>query len=113
MQKANLVITHAGLNTTLESLSQAVPMVAIPITNDQPGVAARIAYTGTGEMISLENLDIPKLYSAINKVMTQPSYKQNALRLQKAIQHSGGVTHAADIIEQAITTNKPVFSEKS
>jgi zeaxanthin glucosyltransferase len=113
LKKASLVITHAGLNTTLESLSQAVPMVAIPITNDQPGVAERIAYTGTGEMIPLKSLDVPKLRSAINKVMTQPSYKQNALRLQKAIQQSGGVTWAVDIIEQATATNKPVFAGKS
>ena len=30
--KATLTITHAGLNTALESLSNGVPMVAIPIT---------------------------------------------------------------------------------
>ena len=54
LPKAALTITHAGMNTTLESLSNGVPMVAIPITNDQPGVAARIAWTGTGEVIPLE-----------------------------------------------------------
>lgn len=43
LKKATLTITHAGLNTSLESLSNAVPMVAIPIASDQPGVAARIA----------------------------------------------------------------------
>ncbi|MEM9246017.1 MAG: glycosyltransferase, partial [Cyanobacteria bacterium P01_F01_bin.153] len=48
LRKADLTITHAGMNTTLESLNQGVPMVAIPITNDQPGVATRIAWTGAG-----------------------------------------------------------------
>ena len=43
LKRAALTITHAGMNTTLESLSNAVPMVAIPITNDQPGIAARIS----------------------------------------------------------------------
>ncbi|MEO1339667.1 MAG: glycosyltransferase, partial [Cyanobacteria bacterium J06635_13] len=33
LQKASLTITHAGMNTALESLSNGVPMVAIPITN--------------------------------------------------------------------------------
>jgi len=33
LKKAALTITHAGLNTTLESLSNGVPIVAIPITN--------------------------------------------------------------------------------
>ena len=30
LKRAALCITHAGLNTTLESLGQGVPMVAIP-----------------------------------------------------------------------------------
>src|SRR6266853_6737775 len=53
LKRAALCITHAGLNTSLESLAQGVPMVAIPVTNDQPGVAARIAYTKTGEFVEV------------------------------------------------------------
>ncbi|WP_339379618.1 glycosyltransferase [Okeania hirsuta] len=95
LQKATLTITHAGMNTTLECLNNAVPMVAIPIAFDQPGVAARIAWSGAGEAIPLKRLTVARLRKAISKVLTQPSYKQNALRLQSAIQRSGGVTRAA------------------
>lgn len=35
LQRATLAITHAGMNTTLESLSNGVPMVAIPVANDR------------------------------------------------------------------------------
>jgi UDP:flavonoid glycosyltransferase YjiC (YdhE family) len=45
LKKASLCITHAGINTTLESLSNGVPLVAIPIANDQPGIGARIEWT--------------------------------------------------------------------
>ena len=110
LQKATLTITHAGMNTTLECLSNAVPMVAIPIANDQPGVAARIAWTGAGAAIPLKRLTVPRLRTAISQVLTQPSYKQNALRLQKAIKRAGGVTRAADIIERAVSTGKPVLT---
>jgi MGT family glycosyltransferase len=110
LQNTTLTITHAGMNTTLESLSHGVPMVAIPITNDQPGVAARIAWTGTGEVIPLSRLNVPKLRNAIERVLTQASYKQNALRLQQAIHRAGGVCRAADIIEQAVFTGKPVLA---
>ncbi len=112
LEKAILTITHAGLNTVLESLNNGVPMVAIPIANDQPAVAARIAWSGAGEFVPVASVSVPKLRTAMKQVLEQDSYKQNALRLQSAIHHSGGVSRAADIIEQAITTGKPVFLSK-
>ena len=111
LQKATLTITHAGMNTTLECLTNGVPMVAIPVTNDQPGIAARIAYTGAGEMIPLKKVSVEKLQKAIKQVLTEDSYKKNALRLQEAIKRAGGVSRAADIIEQVISTGKPVLAE--
>ena len=37
LKQASVCITHAGLNTVLESLAQGVPQLAIPITFEQPG----------------------------------------------------------------------------
>lgn len=110
LPKATLTITHAGMNTTLESLSNGVPIVAIPITNDQPGVAARIAWTGTGEFIPLKQVSVDRLQKAIKQVLTEDSYKKNALKLQESIRQGGGVNKAADIIEQAVATKKPVLA---
>ncbi|MBD1885007.1 glycosyltransferase [Microcoleus vaginatus] len=110
LQKATLTITHAGLNTTLESLSHGVPMVAIPVANDQPGVAARIVWTGVGEAIPIAHLNVSSLRSAIAKVLREDSYKKNALRLQVAIGRAGGVSRAIDIVEQAVSTGKPVLA---
>ena len=75
-------------------------MVAIPITNEQPGVAARIAWTVTGKV------SVEKLQKAIKQVLTEASYKKNAMRLQKAIRSAGGVSRAADIVE--VVARKPV-----
>lgn len=110
LQKATLTITHARLNTVLESLSNGVPMVAIPINNDQPGVGARLVWIGAGEVVPLSRLSTPKLRAAIQKVLTQDSYKNNAYRLKQAIQTAGGVSRAASIIEQAIATGKPALN---
>ena len=85
-------------------------MVAIPITNEQPGIAARIAWTGTGEVIPLKKLSVEKLQKAIKLVLTEDSYKKNALRLQEAIKRAGGVSRAADIVEQVVHTGKPVLT---
>jgi zeaxanthin glucosyltransferase len=111
LQKATLVITHAGLNTTLESLSHGVPIVAIPVTSEQPGIAARIVWTGVGEAIPIAHLNVSSLRSAIAKVLSEDSYKKNALRLQAAIGRAGGVSRAIDIVEQAVSTGKPVLAQ--
>ncbi|MEG4147721.1 glycosyltransferase [Microcoleus sp. Pol12B5] len=111
LTKATLMVTHAGMNTTMECLKSGVPMVAIPVANDQPGVAARIAWTGAGEVVPLNKLSVPRLLSAIGKVLTEDSYKKNAVRLQEAIARAGGVSRAADIIEQVVSTRKPVLAQ--
>lgn len=102
LRRASLTITHAGLNTTLESLSNGVPMVAVPIANDQPGVAARIAWTGTGEVVPLKGINSAKLRRAIDQVLGDASYQTKARQFQAAIREAGGVKKAADIVEQAI-----------
>ena len=102
LERASLCITHAGLNTTLEALSAGVPLVGIPITNDQPGVAARIAFTGTGLVVPIQELSVERLRSAVDQVLTEPSYKEKAEALQKAIREADGLKKAAQIIDRVL-----------
>ena len=101
LKRAALCITHAGLNTTLESLAHGVPMVAIPIGYDQPGTAARIAHHGTGEFIEVDELTTDRLRDLIEKVLHDPSYRERAEYFQRVISKTRGLDVAADIIEQA------------
>lgn len=111
LARATLTITHAGLNTVLESLSCGVPMVAIPIANDQPGVAARVAWSSSGAVVPLKGASVSRLRTAINRVWNEPSYRANAHRLQQDIAAAGGVGRAADIVEKAIVTGRPVLKQ--
>lgn len=108
LAKASLTITHGGLNTVLDSLSYGVPLVAIPITFEQPGNGARIRWTGTGEVISVSQLKAFKLQAAIQKVLNTESYAHNAKQLEQAIARSGGVKRAADIVEQVTRSKMPI-----
>jgi MGT family glycosyltransferase len=101
LKRAALCITHAGLNTVLESLAHGVPMVAIPIGYTQPGTAARIAHHGTGEFIELDELTTERLRELIEKVVQDLSYRERAEYFQKVILKTRGLDVAADIIEQA------------
>jgi MGT family glycosyltransferase len=102
LRRAALAVTHAGLNTVLDALSAGVPMVAIPVTNEQPGIAARISWAGAGEAIALERATPDRLRSAICVVAQKPSYRCAAERIRDSIASSGGATRAAEMIEGSL-----------
>src|SRR4051794_173694 len=102
VKRAALVITHAGLNTVLESLAEGVPMVALPLGNDQPGVAAGGAARGAGLVIPQPKVTANKLRTAVSKVLHEPGFRIAAVRLQRAIVAADGLNRAADIIEEAL-----------
>jgi zeaxanthin glucosyltransferase len=102
LKKASVCITHAGLNTVLESLAQGVPQLAIPVTFDQPGVAARIAKKSTGVVTSLDKLTPDHLSTLLEIVSIDPVYRENARNLQKAISEANGLLVAADLVEEAL-----------
>src|SRR5260221_463990 len=101
LKRAALCITHAGLNTVLESLTQGVPMVAIPVTNDQPGVAARIAYTKTGAYVPIQEMTASRLSALIDEVLSNPEDRQNANHMKHGIAETNGLEKAVDLLEQA------------
>jgi zeaxanthin glucosyltransferase len=102
LERATVCITHAGLNTALESLAQGVPQVAIPITYDQPGVAARIAHKKTGVVTSLDKLTADRLAFLLDKVLTDPTYRDNSRKMRTAIAEANGLSVAADVVEGSL-----------
>jgi MGT family glycosyltransferase len=101
LKRAALCITHAGLNTALESLAEGVPMVAIPIGYDQPGVAARIAHHGVGEFVDIEDLTVERVRGLIEQVMNSSEYREKARWFQKVIAQTRGLDLAAEAMERA------------
>ena len=109
LKRACVCITHAGLNTVLESLTCGVPQVAIPVTFDQPGIAARIAAKKTGVATELEKLTPDHLSTLLDEVLNNAVYRENARKLQDVIARSNGLHKAADIIERSfgVTSERP------
>ena len=106
LKRTSVCITHAGLNTVLESLAQGVPQVAIPVAYDQPGVAARMAHKQTGVVTSLDKLSADHLSTLLNEVLTDSTYRDNARKLQKAIAVANGLSVAADLVEKSLGLTK-------
>jgi hypothetical protein len=90
----------------LESLAQGVPQVAIPVTYDQPGVAARIADKKTGVVTSLDKLTAYHLSTLLDEVLNDPTYRDNARKLRTAIAKTNGLSVAADLLEESLGVTK-------
>jgi len=101
LKRASVCITHAGLNTVLESLTQGVPQVAIPVTVDQPGVAARIAEKKTGLYVPLKELSESRLSLLLDQVLNDSTYCHSARYFQKVIAETDGLSKAANLLERA------------
>jgi UDP:flavonoid glycosyltransferase YjiC (YdhE family) len=108
LDRAAVMITHAGLNTVLGSISRGVPMVALPRSADQPGNAARIAYSGAGLCAPFHRGTPEQLRGVIEQVLNNGQYRRRAVELCTAMRRAGGVARAADIAEQALLTRQPV-----
>jgi zeaxanthin glucosyltransferase len=102
LKRAALVITHAGLNTVLESLCEGVPMVAVPLGNDQPGVAARVKARGACVVVSPRKLRPARLRKAVRLVLQDVKYRAAAQALQRNMKGVDGPGLAADLIEQVL-----------
>ena len=46
-----------------------MPLVVIPMTNDQPGVGARVEWTGTGKAIPVQHATAQNLRRAICRAL--------------------------------------------
>jgi MGT family glycosyltransferase len=101
LKRSSLSITHAGLNTVLEALWFGVPLLAIPITNDQPGVAARIAHKKVGLVLSQDQLSSSDLSALITQAAEDSTLRANAGQLSESISKTDGLAMAAGLIEAA------------
>ncbi len=102
VKRAAVVITHAGINTVLESLAEGVPLVCMPLGNDQPGVASRVATRGAGVVVPLRKANARRLHAAVQTVLNDGSYRIAARKLQAAIKQIDGLELAADIVEDVL-----------
>ena len=98
LQKADVFISHCGMNSVSESLYFGVPLVMFPQTSEQKGVAQRVLDFGAG--IKLEKPDGKFLWNAVNQIIGDETYRKNAEKIANDFKKCLGAKGAADKILQ-------------
>lgn len=100
LEKADVFLTHCGMNSVSEALYHSVPLVMLPKTKEQSGVAQRVQQLGAG--ILLEETTPQAIRKAVETVFHVPQYRENAQRIAESFQSCSGAKGAADKIEEVI-----------
>ena len=104
LQKADVFLTHCGMNSASEGLYFGVPLVMLPQTSEQSGVAVRAEQLGAG--LRLRKTTPDAIRTALEKAMDDPSYRENAEKIGASFRASGGAKAAADCIERRFLPEK-------
>lgn len=91
-------------------MAHGVPTVCIPITNDQPGVAARIADAGARVFVPLSEASGDRVKDALEQVLNDPAYKSRAREISTEFEQAGGVLRAGDVVERVIESKQPALT---
>ncbi|XP_032541776.1 UDP-glucuronosyltransferase 2A2-like isoform X3 [Chiroxiphia lanceolata] len=83
---AKAFITHGGTNGLYEAIYHGIPMVGIPMFADQHDNIAHVVAKGAAVHVDFNTLKTQDLVDALNTVIYNSTYKENALKLSK-IQH--------------------------
>src|SRR5947209_9278000 len=78
LERAVLLISHAGHGTVMKALWQGKPMVLIPWGRDQPGVAARAHALGVAEVVPREQATADTIRDAVTRSLASEAMSRNA-----------------------------------
>lgn len=106
LSRADVFITHCGMNSVSESLYMAVPMILYPQTGEQKAVAQRVTEIGAG--IVLADDSVSGIRSAIEELLNNGTYGRAAAECSTDFRSCPGAVGAAAFIENAPHSSKGV-----
>ncbi|MBR2927672.1 MAG: glucosyltransferase [Oscillospiraceae bacterium] len=105
LQQADLFVSHCGMNSVNESLYFGVPLLMLPQTPEQSGVAQRVAQLGAG--ILLKKTDVRSIAQGVKTLFSDSSFRENAHKISVSFRECSGAKGAADKILQVCESAHP------
>ncbi len=103
LDHVDAVISHGGHNTVCESLARGLPLVLAPIRDDQPIVADQVVRAGAGLRVKFGRVGPDELAGALQRVLTEPGFREAAASIRASFLQAGGAGSAADAVEDLLT----------
>lgn len=104
---ADAFVTHAGMNSAMEALAAAVPMVAVPHTPEQQTTADRIVELGLGYAVPPAEATAGRLRDSVRDLLADPVVRRRAAAMQRDVRAAGGAPRAADAVERRLALARP------
>lgn len=100
LEKADVFVTHGGMNSVSEALVCGVPMVVIPFMADQPTNARRIQELGLGKKLEYKKVNASVLRNEALAVLQDDEMKRKVSYMQQKMEICpGNVAGAEQILE--------------
>lgn len=96
LEKADVFLSHCGMNSASESMYFGVPLLMLPQTTEQNGVASRVEELGAG--IFLKDTSLSGIHAAVEQILQTPAYRINAEKIADSFKKCSGAKGAADKI---------------
>jgi UDP:flavonoid glycosyltransferase YjiC (YdhE family) len=103
LKRASLFITHAGMNSAIESIKYGVPMICLPQFADQPIVARRICdQLNLGIRLDSfsSEFSAAQLTKSVLEILTDKKYSENILKFAKILESesNNGCVNASNLV---------------
>ena len=102
LRRADLMITHGGLNSIKECVHFEVPMICFPIGRDQPGNAARIKFHRLGLVGNVERSSVAQIRKMIREIELNPIYRIRLNRMKRCFDEAAQRNEVVEIISTAV-----------
>ncbi len=99
LPRCAVLVTTGGAGTVMASLQAGVPMVVVPTHWDKVDNAQRIVESGAGLRVAPHQCTPDRLRAAVNRVLAEPSFRDNARRLARRLTETPGPPRAAELLE--------------
>jgi hypothetical protein len=98
MPRVDLAITAGGQGSVQCAMAAGTPLIAIPLQPEQDWNGQLIERQGAGRRISMRDAASPKLATLVRTMLAQPSFRENARRVQSIYARLDGPALSAQAI---------------